>query len=303
MSYIDSATIYKATMPDEGIDLAECLLQNPFQEPMELQMGSIGFVPMDEDGSMVVDIDGGYAFRVRIANKMIPGAVLRANTEKAVRHVLNETGRKPGKKERADIRENVLVEMMKTAFVTTREVTCFYSAEKGYLIIPVTSKEVAWTIVYKLINAMGSIKTETIHVSDVKGGLTTRLTTWLEQDGDTNVFGEFWLCGEAVMASSDAKQKIHVKMNSITNAKKALQEAIARGFGVESLRLGYGSTSFGLTSKFQFRSFDFATDANDNAALPFFLEAGGQVQRVEEVVSQLCELLGYQANEQQAEAA
>lgn len=302
MSHIDSATIYKATMPNEGIDLAECLLQNPFQEPMELQQASIGFVPMDEDGQFVVDIDGGYAFRARIANKIIPAPVLRANTDKAVKKVAEATGRHPGRKERAEIRDNVLVDMLKTAFITTREITCFYSEAKGYLIVPVTSKEVAGWIVSKLIHAMGSIKTETIHVSDVKGGLTTRLTTWLEENGNTEVFGDFQLCGEAVMAPADSKQKIHVKMNSIMNAKTALQEALKRGFSVESLRLSYGSVSFSLTSKFQLRAFDFEYDDNDTP-MPFYMEAGAQVQRVEEIVSELCNLLGYEAKEVEGGAA
>lgn len=305
MNLIKSAIVYKAEIPSDTTLLHNHLAEHCFTDPLELQTRSVGFVPVTEGCNLVSTFDGGLAFRVRIDEKIIPAGVVNDMTAKLVAKIKQAEGRKVGKKEKADIKDGVITELCRRALVrTVASITCFYDTASGYLIIPTTSKKIADICVSQLVQAVGSVKTETIHVSDVKHGLTTRLTNWLgHQSGefsDGDAFGPFQPCDEAALA--DGKRKISVKMSDLEAATRGLTEALASGFKVKSLGfVADDGTTFRLTDEFRLRGIDYAYETPDADDIWAF-DAATQVKAVTGCVATLVDLLAYKAPDESGEA-
>jgi recombination associated protein RdgC len=294
-SLIKNALVYKAELPSAAT-LTRHLEEHQFTDPLVLSKGSVGFISRSGEG--LVDVfHGGMAFTVRIDEKIIPAAVVKAELEKRVKDVLEQTGRKAiGKLERADLKDSIILEFMSKALVKTTIVTCFYDTKNGYLIIPTTSRTVAGIITGKLISAVGSVKTETISVSDVKHGLSTRLQAWLGDDAEA--FGDFFPMADVDLANGS--QKLTVKMESLLNAKAGIEKAFNDGFTVKSVRLSSSDeVSFRLTHDFAFKAIKFpVAQVEENTEDAWLHEAAVQVFSLSAVVTELCEMLGYKEETQ-----
>ena len=162
---IKAASIYKAEVPSADA-LEVHLAENTFAEMSDLSVRSVGFVPPSE-GGLVTEFPGGLAFRVRIDEKIIPASAVQKEVSKRADSLQDLTGRKPGKKERAEIKDQVYFDFARTAFTRTTCVTCFYERDSGFLIVPTTSTRVSSIVTSALVGAVGSVKTETINVSSV----------------------------------------------------------------------------------------------------------------------------------------
>lgn len=289
MKLIKAAITYKATIPTNPETLADHLDKFRFTECMEAQIRSVGFVPVI-DGELVERFAGGFAFRVRIDDKVIPSAAIKTETEKAVKKIEDITGRKVGKKERREIKDGVMQDLARRALVkTTASVTCFYVVEQGHLIVATASKVVADVCVMLLIQAVGSVKTETLHVSDAKHGLTTRMKTWLEDDDG---FGDFEPCDEVALVSEG--RTVSVKMSSLQQARSAITEALTAGFRIKSIGFHLPSVNFRLTSEFRLNRIAFTVNDLENDEDNYWAaEAAIQVKAVSEIIGTLVEMLSY----------
>jgi recombination associated protein RdgC len=300
MKLIKNALVYKADLPSSTA-LEAHLKEKPFIDPLPLWAGSSGFVSRNGEG-LVDTFIGGLAFTVRIDTKIVPASAVKAELDKRSKQQCEETGRtRLSKAERADLKDMITAEFRAKALVKTALVTCFYRRDKQYLIIPTSSRTTAAAITSLLIAAVGSVKTETIHVSDVKHGLTTRMQAWLGDDPDA--FGEFMPHVDTELAMGS--QKLTVKMEQLTEAKAGLHKAFADGFGVKSMRLLAGNeVSFKLTSDFAFKSIDFPAnpDAEKHDDDVWLHEAAVQTLNLSSVITELCDMLGYKEPEQEKEA-
>lgn len=290
---IKAAIVFKADFGLTVDALNKKLEEHQFQECEPTHVRSVGFVPVSgvEGTPLVSEFKNGFAFRVRIDEKVIPGAVVKREVEATVARVEASTGRKVGKKERADIKDEVMLELAKQAFPRTAIITCFYQQTTGYLIVPTTSKKLADAIVTKLVFATGSVKTETIHVSDVKHGLTTRLKAW--NDGNEDAFGVFQPCAEAALQQGD--RKIGIKMGSLSGANQAIKEALESKFDVMSMGFTHdGETEFRLTKDFRLKGIEFShTDSEDEEEASFYAQATLEVDAVSAVITDLVEMIGH----------
>lgn len=251
MKIIKCARVFKATLPSASA-LETHLEEHPFIDPMPSAAGAIGFVPRIEGGTLVDSFEGGVAFTVRIDDKIVPSSAVNAEVNKRCKAVKEETGRKPGKAHRADIKDEVLIDFRIKALVKSTIVSCLYDIKRGYLIVPVTNAGMSDRIVTLLIQAVGTVKTETIHVSDIKHGLTTRMQAWLD-DAEDNAFDDFMPTGQVALTLDS--QRLSIKMSTLENARAALQKAIKDGFTVKDMRLTDADfLSFVLTHDFQFKS-------------------------------------------------
>lgn len=303
MKLIPHAIVYKAEVPPTDL-LTLHLEKVPFTECGPFQLRSVGFVQRGEEQSdLVNEFPGGYAWTVRIDEKIIPGFALNAEVKKAIAKHEADTGKKPGKKERADIKSAVHLDLATRALVRTTQVTCFYNPEQQYLIVP-ASKKTADVVVSALVQAVGTVKTETLNVSNVKKGLTTRLQKWLEDDEDA--FGNFHPCDTADLSTGgEEKRKVSVRMSALSQARAALTEALKRGFQVESL--GFTTTEgveFRLTADFHLKALAYLVPEHDDECESLWAaEAGLQVTAVSGIITELCTMMAYDPADAVAEAA
>lgn len=297
MSLIKQAIVFKAEIPTDIVAIDKHLQEQAFTELLQAQANTAGFVPVTDEHGLVAPFHGGLAFRVRYDEKIVPASVIRDELAKQVALIEKETGRKPGKKEKAAIREVVIYDLTCRALSrTVASITCFYHAESGYLIVPTTNKRLADICVTKLILAVGSVKTETIHVSNVKHGLTTRLKNWLgDQSGefsDGEGFDGFEPCDQVAMAG-DEKRQVTVKMTSLDSAEGGIKEAMSKGLEVTSLGLRHDGNDFRLSHDFRLRGIKFPVTDDEGEGPTWESVATLQVEAVRQIIAQLCEMLSY----------
>lgn len=307
MKLIKNAIVYRVDLPSND-DLTKNLEELPFVPLGETMLGSSGFVPNRGTGELVTPIAGGLAISMRYDEKIIPESAVRARVDEKAAEINREEGRTLRRKERAEIRDVILAEMARVAFEKTAYVDAFYYRQEGYLIVATGSKSLASMLTGLLVRAVGSIKSQTINVSDLKQGITTRLRNWI--DGIENMqgtaqFGPFGV-GSHVQMKGLSGERLSIQMEeSVSEAKEAVAEALASGFMVERIALDHGPVSFRLTSDFHLKSIsiDAADEPEDDdmdAAGYWRHEAGAQLALVADVISNLCDLCGYVPPEEHA---
>lgn len=303
MNLIKAAIIFKAEIPTSIDTLHAHLTEKEFSPIQALELRTAGFVPVNDEAGerLVSSFPGGLAFRVRVDEKVMPGSVIKAEVAKAIETIRVEQGRKPGRKEKAEIKDGVMHDLAQRALVrTAASVTCFYHVASGYLMVATTSKKIADTCVTILVHAVGSVKTETINVSDVKHGLTKRLGDWLS--GNLEAFGDFNPCDQAAL-SDTSKRKLTVKMGALETAREGLTAAIQRGFSVTSLGFEHEGVQFRLTDEFRLKGLHKIAEEQvaEEDKDPWATDAMAEVEKVVGIIEELAEMLSYK--EEQKEAA
>ena len=306
MKLIRNAAVYRAAFPDGMTpdSLSEALSTKTFSEPSASSIIAGGFVPIRELGPLVQPFPGGFAVAFRIDQKKIPASAVNAKVTERARSVQQDTGRKPGSKMRKQIREDVISELAVQAIPTTTITQVYYHEATKTLVVPASSQRTCDTIMTALVQAVGSIKTSTVWFSGIKQGLTTRLTTWLDQqeaevkdESAADPFEGFHATGKLTLKAPGGRS-IAVSAATLYESAKALREAITVGCEVTQMRLCIESgETFTLTEKFQLRGLDFIETEGDEPPetdeLAWEAAAAYQSATVASIISQLCQLLGF----------
>lgn len=292
MKLIKNAIVYKAHLPNAEL-LRGHLEEAPFGEMTDLAAHTSGFVPIEATHELVSEFEGGLAFAFRYDEKIVPASAVNTEVKKRAETIERKEGYKPGRKYMREIKEDVIKDFVKKALVRSAVITCYYDTANQYLIIPVTSAALADRITASLIRVVGSMKTETIHISDIKQGLTTRLTAWLE--GDSDAFGDLEPCDEIHLQRNN--EKVNVKLAALETAESGLQEALAAQFDVVAIRFNFGSINFRLTSRFHFKGlvYEYPAEPDTSEAEQWEHESAIQLLQLSRVITGLCDLLGYKA--------
>ena len=98
-------------------------LESALQEARYAECGasqekSVGWVPPrgEEHGALVEIVGGQWLLKLMIEVKSVPGSVVRRKVDEQVAHIESTTGRKPGKKEKRDLRDDIRMTLLPMAF-------------------------------------------------------------------------------------------------------------------------------------------------------------------------------------------
>lgn len=296
MKLIPNAALYRVVLPAAS-DLAKHLATIPHTELKPSHGKGSGFVPVPYTGEMVHTFVGGFAFSLRYDEKILPGSVITAEVKKRAADMEAHQGYKPGRKAIKELREMVAVELLQSAFIRTKVVTCLYHTESQTLIVPTISGKLKSEIMGQLVRAVESLKTTTIHVSNTKGSLTTRLANYLRVDS-VDAFEGFTVGGKAVLSGEGGKTTFDLAVDLCDHAD-GLMESVRSGAEVIELALSANGVNFRLTSDFMLKGIKFDDEFIQydqdpaDARYTFEQEAAVQVLLVSKVVDALCEMFGY----------
>lgn len=303
MKLIKNAICYRINLP--ALALLDSHLKGlRHTDIQEAEREKFGFVPVPipgyPSGDMLAEtFEGGLAFALRIDEKIMPTTVINAETKRrSAEWAENNGSKRTPKPIRDEIRQAVIAEMVRRALVKTSTVTAFYHRESRFLFVAGTKRQ-ADILTGMLIKAVGAAKTETINVSDVKGGLTTRMRAHVtDGTGFDETFGL-----ESGVWLARGKEKVTVQMEQLDAAQKAITEALDGGFVVSAARLTHVSSgvSFKLTSDFHLKATD-GLEIDDDREFddPFdswVQEASVQVGMLVRVMEDLCVMFDYKEPE------
>jgi len=290
---LKNAIVYRAALPAIGV-IDKHLAEMPYSDIGETEFVRYSFVENPVTGEVITPIANGYAICLRIDEKMIPKQVIKKEALARISSIESRLGQHISKKEKQQIIDTVKVDLCKQAFVKTSLVHALYHEEEKLLMVNTTSKNYAGLLCGMLVKVVGSVKTETIHVSDVKNGLTTRLTNYI--GGDTDAFEGFDV-GNVIQLSRHADTKETIRYSAEHQSVIAeIDESLKSGFIVDSIELLSGGTSFTLTENFHFRRINTQSaesDGEDDKAFAWRHAAGIDLFFMTGVINKLCTLLSY----------
>lgn len=297
MRLIKNAIVYRAALP-AAKDLAAHLAEKPFTPVLESHRSSCGFVPHPVTKELVSIFPDGYALRMRMDSKPISKRAIRLASHEKAQDQQEVLGRELSREEAAVIEASLIEDAIKTTLPERIEIDAFYHIESQTLIVPTTSKEVASILMHMLVEACGAVETSTIHVSNIKGGLTTRLDDYLVTN-NSEAFGDFKIGDSVAMKSKTGRASFDLE--NIDHARTGLLEALNTGMQVERLELCHSDTvNFKLTKDFHLRGICFfESESEGDLDLEDAIErwqhrAGMQTLLLVATVSALCDLFGYQ---------
>ena len=107
--------------PHWQMDLLEveaALAQWPFVECAATQERSWGWAPPrgQAHGLMAESVGGQWLLRFMVETKVLPGSVLARRVQDKAARIEQETGRKPGKRESRDLKEEAKLDLLPMAF-------------------------------------------------------------------------------------------------------------------------------------------------------------------------------------------
>jgi recombination associated protein RdgC len=128
---------------------------------------SVGYVPpRAANGALIETIGGQHILKVAIETKTVPASVLREKTEERCKAKEAHSGYKPGKKERQEIKEDMLLSLLPTAFPKRTDVPVWIDTERGLLVIGSTSTGKVEHATWALVQTSPDIKLQ--HLTTTK---------------------------------------------------------------------------------------------------------------------------------------
>lgn len=146
--------IAEAWQPDwETLEAA--LAKQVFEECGATQEQSAGWVPPrgEAHGAMVEVVSGQWMMRFMTESKMLPASVLARKLKEKVDHIEKAEGRKPGKKEAQDLKDEIKLDLLPMAFTKQGGMWVWIDPQARLLVLDTGSQSRADEVVTALVEA------------------------------------------------------------------------------------------------------------------------------------------------------
>ena len=117
---------------------------------------SSGWVPPrgEEHAPLAESVGGHWLLKLMVEQKVLPGAVIKRRAEEIAQHIELSTGRKPGRKQSKEIREQAMHELLPMAFTKLSSVNVWIALQQRVLVIDSASAKRAEDVVTQLVKAL-----------------------------------------------------------------------------------------------------------------------------------------------------
>jgi recombination associated protein RdgC len=245
-----------------AVEVAQALLTNVALPLGSQQAIGHGWEPIFDD-ALVHVVNGQFLLSLKTEKKVVPSSALKASVKDAVAIVIDQTGRKPGRKQLKEIKEDALMALLPMALVTTTQTQVWIDPKNGWIVINTGSPARADVVISNLIRCLEKLSLETLYLARDPGSV---MTEWLSSDDAPSNFS----IDNACELKSADESKASVKYGNSNLDAEDLREHIAKGKRCVKLALTWDSRiSFVLTDKFrvkQVRALEIITNDIDKAA-------------------------------------
>ena len=233
--------------------IEQALAASPFTECGQTQEKSHGWIaPRGEaHGAMVEAIGGQWIARFKTEAKAVPAEVLaRKVAEKAAR-IEQETGRKPGRKETKELKDEAKLDLLPMAFTKQSSTWVWIDPIARTLVIDAASQARADEVVTLLVEALPGLSVSLLHTQSSPQAC---MAHWLkEQEPPTG----FTVDRECELKAADESKAV-VKYGRHPLDIEEVQQHIAQGKLPTKLALTWNDrVSFVLTEGLQLRKLQF----------------------------------------------
>jgi recombination associated protein RdgC len=144
--------------PDKEI-LNEKFVALPARDCQDLEREHMGFVsPLVGSEEMVHQIEGASFFTIKTSSRVLPPSVVNEVVAKKQREIEKRENRKVGRKEKAELKDEVLVDLLPKAFQKSQDSRGYFDWTRGLLVVNETSANKCDSILSLIRNALGGLK-------------------------------------------------------------------------------------------------------------------------------------------------
>lgn len=243
----------------------EAALQPKRYQPIGLtQEKSVGFYPPrgGEHDPLVEAIGGHFIMRLNIETKSVPSRAIKEEVDKRCKGIEFHTGRKPGKKERRDISDDVLTSLLPAAFPKLNAVTIWIDPVRRTLALNTASQGKCDEVASALINLLADL-----HV----GYITTvqnpqpAMASWLLAESSDDWPDNFNIERECVLKSQGEDAAI-VKFTKHHLSNPDVRKHVTEGKLPTELALSWdGRVAFVLTDTLRLKKVQFLDGVMDKS--------------------------------------
>ena len=257
---IKNAITYNVKLPSNSVELREFITDESMsKKPEPDQRFNVGFT--EKFGQRVIDFPGGYVFFIEIWDKKLKGKIINQLTDEKVSHVEKTEGRVVGRKEKRDLKDEIIFDQLSKAEPERTLVTVFYHIESGLMIVDTTNTGHSDLVTGHMIQTIGSIEAKTIYI-DQTNGVTQHVADMIEESNDWFMNG--FMVNGLIVLSSPHGEEVRFKGSawhelSEDREKQTIYELIKESlYTVSQFRLSDEYLSFTLSKEFKFSQIKFA---------------------------------------------
>lgn len=152
-----NATIYKITQDFQPAqEDHDNLLTNAFAHCGPTQITSSGWIPPrgEEHGELMEIVGGHCLMKLLTETRRVPAEAIQRHVDAAAANIEKTTGRKPGKKERRELKEEALLELLPRAFPTLTATLVWLDPKAQMLVIDTASPTRADLVATHLVGTL-----------------------------------------------------------------------------------------------------------------------------------------------------
>jgi len=297
-------SLYKISgWPSSAAQLEEALGCQPFAECGATQQKSGGWVAPrgQEHGALVEAIDGQWIARYAIETKTVPAQALRRWVDERAQHTERTRGRKPGKKELRDLREDALMALLPQAFARRGEIAVWIEPKRGWLALDTSSQAKADEVAISLMRVAG--KGFAISPMQTKWAPQALMAGWLLNSWPDKLPAAFHVERDCELkATGDEPARVRFDRHEL--GIEEVRRHVFEGKHPERLALSWqGRVSFALTKRLQIKKIRFDEglfgECPDSEEDRFDADAAITTGELTGLICDLIEALGGSVEEQQ----
>jgi recombination associated protein RdgC len=149
-----------------------------FIECTPTQEKSVGLVEPrgEKNGPLIESIGGQWILKLMTQSKVLPGAVVKEEVAERIAKIEEERGRKPGKKEKAEITENARHELLTQAFTKKSAAVIWIDPKARLLIVEASSQNKADETITTLVKVFTDFAVSPVNTVQTPGAA---MAAWL----------------------------------------------------------------------------------------------------------------------------
>ena len=231
------------------------LAKMPFQPCGATQPESYGWAPPrgQAHGALVELVAGQRILRFMHESKAVPGSVVKRRLEERCAQIEEKEGRKPGRKESRELRDEIVQELLPMAFARTASLLVWLDLEQGRLVLDCASTGKADTLVSALVECLAGLQ---VSLLNTQVSPQAAMTQWLT--GNADEWPAHFAPGREVELKSGDEMNSVVKFTRHPLDDEEMKRHIAQGKLPTQLALDWeGRVSFVLTEGTQLKKIAF----------------------------------------------
>lgn len=243
---------WNATVPE----IESALAANRFVECSPGQDKSVGWTEPRgvAHGPLLESVGGQWIAKLLIETKAVPSSVVKRKAELQAKDIEEKTGRKPGKKEQRDMREDILHSLLPQAFAKQGAVMVWINPKDRLLAIDAGSTSKADEVITQLVRALPGLD---LNLLQTAMSPQTGMAAWLLATDPHELPAALSVEKECVLKSGTEDQPMVKYTRHILNTEE-VRKHVREGKLPTQLGLSWeGKASFVLTDNLQFKKVSF----------------------------------------------